>query len=77
MKRPREENRSVPEQSVRPRRSRPRSASVIIPSHGRPDMLAFGAHTIKNCLGPVLIDLMAQGWLTHLDTNGAGIIHDW
>jgi len=40
-------------------------------------MLAFGAHTIKNGLGPVLIRLMEQGWLTHLATNGAGIIHDW
>ena len=44
---------------------------------GRPVMLAFGAHTIKNCLGPVLIHMMEQGWLTHMATNGAGIIHDW
>lgn len=40
-------------------------------------MLAFGAHTIKNGLAPVLISLMEQGWITHLATNGAGIIHDW
>lgn len=40
-------------------------------------ILAFGAHTIKNGLGPVLIRLMEQGWVTHLATNGAGIIHDW
>jgi hypothetical protein len=40
-------------------------------------ILAFGAHTIKNGLGPVLIELMRQGWVTHLATNGAGIIHDW
>ena len=44
---------------------------------GKPRMLAFGAHTIKNGLSPVLIQLMEQGWLTHLATNGAGIIHDW
>jgi len=44
---------------------------------GRPVMLAFGAHTIKNGLGPVLIQLMEQGWITLLATNGAGIIHDW
>jgi hypothetical protein len=44
---------------------------------GRPVMLAFGAHTIKNGLAPVLIRLMEQGWLTLLATNGAGIIHDW
>lgn len=40
-------------------------------------ILAFGAHSIKNGLAPVFIDLMEQGWVTHLATNGAGIIHDW
>ncbi len=44
---------------------------------GRSVILAFGAHTIKNGLGPTLIHLMKQGWVTHLATNGAGIIHDW
>jgi hypothetical protein len=42
-----------------------------------PVMLTFGAHAIKNGLGPLMIKLMEQGWLTHLATNGAGIIHDW
>jgi hypothetical protein len=46
-------------------------------SRNRPVVLAFGAHTIKNGLSPVLIELMHGGWLTHLATNGAGIIHDW
>ncbi len=40
-------------------------------------ILAFGAHTIKNGLGPILIELISKGWVTHLATNGAGIIHDW
>jgi hypothetical protein len=44
---------------------------------GKPVMCAFGAHTIKNGLGPVLVRLLEQGWITHLATNGAGIIHDW
>lgn len=44
---------------------------------GTARMLAFGAHTIKNGLAPVLIDLIEHQWLTHLATNGAGIIHDW
>jgi hypothetical protein len=44
---------------------------------GRPVICAFGAHTIKNGLGPVLIRLVRDGWITHLATNGAGIIHDW
>lgn len=40
-------------------------------------ILAFGAHTIKNGMSPTLIALMEDGWVTHLSTNGAGIIHDW
>ena len=44
---------------------------------GRAAILAFGAHAIKNGLGPVLIRLAEKGWLTHLATNGAGVIHDW
>jgi len=43
----------------------------------RPVIMAFGAHLIKNGMGSVLIDLIEKGWLTHLATNGAGIIHDW
>ena len=43
----------------------------------KPVVLAFGAHTIKNGLSPVIIELMKSGWITHLATNGAGIIHDW
>ena len=42
-----------------------------------PVMLTFGAHSIKNCLAPVFIELMKDGWVTHLATNGAGVIHDW
>lgn len=37
----------------------------------------YGAHLIKNGGNPMLIKLMEQGWITHLATNGAGIIHDW
>jgi len=40
-------------------------------------ILTFGAHTIKNCMAPTLIELMKEGRVTHLATNGAGIIHDW
>ncbi len=43
----------------------------------RPVVMAFGAHTIKNGLGPVLISLLERQWVTHLATNGAGIVHDW
>jgi len=37
----------------------------------------LGAHVIKTGLGPVLIDLMARGYVSALATNGAGIIHDF
>jgi hypothetical protein len=40
-------------------------------------IITFGAHTIKNGMSPVLMALMEEGWVTHLSTNGAGIIHDW
>ena len=44
---------------------------------GKPVVAAFGAHAIKNGLGPVFLRLIERGWLTHLATNGAGVIHDW
>ena len=44
---------------------------------GKARMLVFGAHTIKNGLSPVIIKLLETGWITHIATNGAGIIHDW
>lgn len=44
---------------------------------GRPVIMTFGAHAIKNGLGPVFQRLIDGGWVTHLATNGAGIIHDW
>ena len=44
---------------------------------GRPVILAFGAHLIKNGLGPLLRVLIEDGLVTHLATNGAGSIHDW
>lgn len=54
--------------SERIRIARDAEASVI---------LCYGAHLIKNGLGPVVADLVREGWITHLATNGAGVIHDW
>lgn len=48
--------------------ARERNASV---------MLIYGAHLVKNGLLPVVNQLIAGGWITHLATNGAGTIHDW
>jgi hypothetical protein len=39
-------------------------------------ILMMGAHVIKVGLGPVLIDAMKNGWITHLAVNGACVIHD-
>ncbi len=40
-------------------------------------MLTYGAHLIKNGAGPLLNCLIEAGLVTHLATQGAGIIHDW
>ncbi|MCC6581074.1 MAG: hypothetical protein IT440_11600 [Phycisphaeraceae bacterium] len=50
------------------RHARRRGASV---------MLTYGAHLIKNGAGPLLRRLIEHGWVTHLATQGAGVIHDW
>lgn len=50
---------------------------VVARRSDRPVMLTFGAHSIKNGLALVMVKLMEAGWVTHLATNGAGIIHDW
>jgi len=63
-----EGNRLIEQTVARIRTAKEKKSSVI---------LAFGAHTIKNCMAPALIELIKDGWLTHLATNGAGIIHDW
>jgi hypothetical protein len=43
----------------------------------RPVILMMGAHAIKLGLSRYLIDLIERGIVTHLATNGAGIIHDY
>ena len=50
------------------RKARQKNAAVI---------LMYGAHLIKNGGSALLIELMRRGWVTHLATNGAGVIHDW
>ncbi len=42
----------------------------------KPIILMLGAHPIKCGLSPILIDLMEQGFVSLLSTNGAGAIHD-
>jgi hypothetical protein len=45
-------------------------------SEKREIILTMGAHPIKCGLSPVIIDLMSNGFITCLATNGASIIHD-
>jgi hypothetical protein len=40
-------------------------------------VLIYGAHLLRNGAARILERMMADGWLTHLATNGAGTIHDW
>ncbi|MBI1368681.1 MAG: hypothetical protein GC162_08525 [Planctomycetes bacterium] len=39
-------------------------------------MCVYGAHLIKNGCAPLINRLVEHGWITHLATQGAGIIHD-
>ena len=43
----------------------------------RPVVVILGGHPIKLGLSRYLIDLMERGLVTHVATNGAGIIHDF
>lgn len=42
-----------------------------------PVILMLGAHPIKLGLGPFIIDLIRRRIVTHIATNGAGVIHDF
>jgi len=44
---------------------------------GRPVLLMTGAHPIKLGLSRFLVDLIERRLVTHLATNGAGMIHDF
>lgn len=59
---------AVKECAGRIRAARERGAAV---------MLMFGAHLVKNGLHAVVNRLVDKGLVTHLATNGAGVIHDW
>lgn len=40
-------------------------------------MLTYGAHLVKNGGAALINRLIDGGWVTHLATQGAGVIHDW
>jgi hypothetical protein len=45
--------------------------------NGRPVILFMGGHPIKLGLSRYLVDLIERRLVTHLATNGAGLIHDF
>src|SRR5689334_12699996 len=44
---------------------------------GHPVLLLLGGHPVKLGLSRFLVDLLDYGLITHLATNGAGLIHDY
>jgi hypothetical protein len=63
-----DEKATIRECAGRIARARAQRASV---------MLIYGAHLVRNGAGAILNELMERGWVSHLATNGAGVIHDW
>ena len=45
--------------------------------HRGPVIAMIGGHVIKLGLSRFVIDLIEDGWITHVACNGAGIIHDF
>jgi hypothetical protein len=50
---------------------------VTAQQNGCTVLFACGAHVLRTGNGPLLIDLMERGLLSHLALNGAGAIHDF
>ena len=46
-------------------------------ARGAAVVLFYGAHLLRNGASLILDEMMANGWITHIATNGAGTIHDW
>ena len=67
----------IPEQGLQERIRTVAQSILRAKERGSSVVCAFGAHTIKNGLGLVLGRMIEHGWVTHLATNGAGVIHDW
>jgi hypothetical protein len=53
------------------------SAMTDARRRGAPIVWGLGAHVVKTGLGPVLVDLMARGFVSAIALNGAGVIHDF
>ena len=52
--------------------------AIVAAASGRRAIVAMiGGHVTKTGLGPVLIDLMERGAITHVAANGSTVIHDY
>jgi len=52
------------------------SEVVAARRNNKPVLLQFGGHMIKCGLGPLIIDLLSQGFVTALAGNGSVAVHD-
>jgi hypothetical protein len=52
-------------------------AVVLATKRKRAVIVMLGGHVVKTGIGPVLIDLMKRGVITHLAMNGSAAIHDY
>jgi hypothetical protein len=46
-------------------------------ANGRSVILMLGAHVLRKGTGPLLIEMMRRGLVSHIALNGAGAIHDF
>jgi hypothetical protein len=52
-------------------------AIVSAVENGRAVVWMLGGHVVKTGIGPLLVDLMERGALTHLAANGSAAVHDY
>ena len=52
---------------------------AVVAAHAsrRAVVVLLGGHVVKTGLGPLIVDLMRRGVITHLASNGSAVIHDY
>ena len=59
-----------------PVQDRVATAMRVARDSGASVILCYGAHLVRNGLAPIVSRMLETGWITHLATNGSGVIHD-
>ncbi|SRR5579875_312097 len=67
----------LPSSLIPPDLSELSTCILTVCRHNRPVILLGGAHSLKLGLSRFLIDLIERHLITHLATNGSGLIHDF